>query len=99
MTATDLEYLLKERVVKVPNKAVLYLFVLDLAQTLQGVKPGNTISLIFSSNPYWTDEEVSVLPSPLAKEDQKKVEIELDTALKLDEIKIVYFNPYEVEEF
>lgn len=99
MTATDLEYLLKERVVEVPNKVVLYLFILDLAQTLQAEKPGNTISRIFSSNPYWTDEEVSVLPSPLAKEVQKKIEIELDTALKLDEVKVVYFNPYEVEEF
>lgn len=99
MTATDLEYLLKERVVEVPNKVALYLFALEQAQILQDENPGNTISQIFSSNPHWVDEEVFVLPGPLTKDAQKKVEIELDTALKLNEIKIVYFNVYEVKDF
>lgn len=98
-TVSDLEYLLKEKVVTVLKGAALYLEVLEAAQNLREDNNGNTIAQIFSSNPYWVDEEVAVLPSPLAEDQPKRVVVELDLALKNSELKIVYYNAFEVRDF
>ncbi len=99
MTAMDLEDLLKTRTVFVPDNAVLYLFVLDTAQQLRNEKQGNTISKIFSSNPNWVGQKVSVLPKDDTKGTPVEVIIELEKSLQPDQMEFHYFNVVEVEEF
>ena len=64
MTATDLEELLKNKVLVLDSTTRPYLAILDQAQTLRDEKPGMTIVLIESSNDTWVGKNVAVLPDP-----------------------------------
>lgn len=99
MTASDLEYLLKEKVVDVPVEANLYLFILDQAQALRNERPGFTISQIESSDDTWVGKSVAILPDPRSGEISKSIRIQPKVGLKPRQLKIIYFDVKEVEEF
>lgn len=99
MSASDLEYLLKEKVVKFPVGATLYLFILDELMSLREECAGSTVSKILASNPVWIGQKVAILPNPSGPSTTRRVVIEEDKALKSGEIKFVYFDAFEVKDF
>lgn len=99
MSASDLEDLLKEKIVKFPDGAELYLFILDELLVLRDDCSGSTVSKIFACSPVWIGQKVAILPNPLGPSTTRRVVIEEDKKLKIDEIKFVYFDAYEVKDF
>lgn len=100
MATTDLEYLLKEKIV-VFSTGLTPLLTLVWGEMflLREDNRGNTISEIFVNEPKWAEKEVSVLPSPLVHQELKRVKVQVDPKLESNQIKFVYFDAFEVKEF
>jgi hypothetical protein len=103
MPTTDIEELLMTKNVFLLPEAVLSLAVLDQAQILRFQNHGLTILRIESSNHEWVGKEVSILPNPIPNpsfvELKHSVRIQPIAGLKQLELKIYYYDAFEVEKF
>ena len=99
MPVTDLEELLKDKIVALDPTSRLYLAILVQAQILRDEKPGMTIARIESSNHDWVGKNVAVLPDPRSGDLTKTLRIQPVAGLKQLELKIFYYDANEVERF
>lgn len=96
--AQDPNELVRTKTVCLLPEAILSLAVLDQAQILRMASPGNTILKIESSNHMWVGVLVSVLPDPTMTETTKALRVQPVETLKALELKIYYYDAFEVEK-
>lgn len=98
-TATDLEDLLHEVVMEIPGNMTADLFALNQAAALREKSGVNTVSDIYTGDEKLVGMEVKVFSRPPSRELLVKKSLKLDSKLKPNELKFVYFDAYEVKRF